>query len=452
MEAVDTLVKYGQSYQSKVVASLITDVKFLEQVNEITKPTFFESQANQWIINSLLDYFNEYRAVPTMEVFKIKVGTIDDKGLKQTVVDQLKNVYLQVGSEDLPYVKKEYLTFAKNQKVKDALLKSVDLLKAGNYDKIIDTMMAASKVGVESDLGLDYIENFESIMEDVKRDSSPTGWDVIDELMDGGLGPGELGVVMAPSGIGKSWFLSKIACSALERGIDVLHYTLELSESYVGQRYTTILTGIQTSEHKERKNEIIRKIKQIPGRVRIKYYPPQFASAKTIAAHIEKVRQVGFNPKLIIIDYADLLKSGNGTRDGLYAELGGIYEELRGLSGEAQIPVWTATQTNRAAIEHEVIQADSVGDSYKKVQTADFIMSVSRKTKDKLSNTGRIHIVKNRFGPDGMTFPAKIDTFHGVMDVFAATSADGIIASKESKNGEGLEKKLLHKKYVDNMG
>jgi hypothetical protein len=452
MEVVDTLVKYGQSYQSKVVASLITDVKFLEQVTEITKPAFFESQANQWIVGEVQHYFDEYRSTPTMEVFKIKVGDVDDKGLKQTIVEQLKSVYLQMESGDLPYVKKEYLTFAKNQKVKDALFKSVELLKAGQYDKIIDTMTAASKVGVESDLGLDYIENFESILDDVKRDSTPTGWEVIDELMDGGLGPGELGVVMAPSGIGKSWFLAKIACSALQRGIDVLHYTLELSESYVGQRYTTILTGIQSSEHKDRKDEVIRKIKSVPGRVRIKYYPPQFASSKTIAAHVEKMRQVGFNPKLIVIDYADLLKSGNGNRDGLYAELGGIYEELRGLSGEAQIPIWTATQTNRAAIDHEVIQADSVGDSYKKVQTADFIMSVSRKTKDKLSNTGRIHIVKNRFGPDGMTFPAKIDTFHGVMDVFAATSQDGMNATKDSKNGENLEKKLLHKKYVENMG
>jgi hypothetical protein len=452
MEVVDTLVKYGQSYQSKVVASLISDVKFLEQVTEITKPAFFESQANQWIIGEVQNYFNEFRAVPTMEVFKIKVSDIEDKVLKQTVVEQLKSVYLQVGSEDLPYVKKEYLTFAKNQKVKDALLKSVDLLKAGNYDKIIDTMMAASKVGVENDLGMDYIDNFESIMEDVKRNSVSTGWDVIDELMDGGLGPGELGVVMAPSGIGKSWFLSKIACSAVQRGMNVLHYTLELSESYVGQRYTTILTGIQTSEHKERKDEIIRKIKNTPGRVRIKYYPPQFASAKTLSAHIEKLRASGFNPNLIIIDYADLLKSGNRGSDGLYAELGGIYEELRGLSGEQQIPIWTATQTNRAAIDHEVIQADSVGDSYKKVQTADFIMSVSRKTKDKLSNTGRIHIVKNRFGPDGMTFPAKIDTFHGVMDVFAATSVDGMASTRDSKNGENLEKKLLHKKYVENMG
>ena len=451
MEAVDTLTKYGQSYQSKVVASLISDVKFLEQVTEITKPAFFESQANQWIIGEVQNYFNEFRTSPTMEVFKIKVGEVEDKVLKQTVVEQLKSVYLQFGSEDLPYVKKEYLTFAKNQKVKDALLKSVDLHKAGNYDKIIDTMMAASKVGVENDLGLDYIDNFELIMEDVKRNSVSTGWEVVDELMDGGLGPGELGVVMAPSGIGKSWFLSKIACSAVQKGLNVLHYTLELSESYVGQRYTTILTGIQTSEHKERKDEIVRKIKNTPGRVRIKYYPPQFASSKTLSAHIEKLKASGFNPNLIIIDYADLLKSGS-NRDGLYAELGGIYEELRGLSGETAIPIWTATQTNRAAIDHEVIQADSVGDSYKKVQTADFIMSVSRKTKDKLSNTGRIHIVKNRFGPDGMTFPAKIDTFHGIMDVFAANSADGVIATKDSKNGENLEKKLLHKKYVENMG
>ena len=451
MEAVDTLTKYGSSYQSKVVASLISDTKFLEQVTEITKPAFFESQANQWIIGQLQSYFSEYHTSPTMEVFKIKVGDIDDKILKQMVVEQLKIVYLQIGADDLPYVKNEYLTFSKNQRVKDALLKSVDLLKAGNYDKIIDTMMAASKVGLENDLGLDYVDNFESIIEDVKRNSISTGWDVVDELMDGGLGPGELGVVMAPSGIGKSWFLSKIACSAIQMGMNVLHYTLELSENYVGQRYTTILTGIQTTEHKERKDEIIRKIKQTSGRVRIKYYPPQFATSKTLSAHIEKLRASGFNPNLIIIDYADLLKSSN-SRDGLYAELGGIYEELRGLSGEAGIPIWTATQTNRAAIDHEVIQADSVGDSYKKVQTADFIMSVSRKTKDKLSNTGRIHIVKNRFGPDGMTFPAKIDTFHGIMDVFAAASADGIIAQKESKNGENLEKKLLHKKYVENMG
>lgn len=453
MEVKDTLVEYGQTYQSKVVASLISDVKFLKKVSDITKPAFFESEANKWIVGETLSYFSDFKAVPTLEVFKIKVGQIEDKVLKQTTVDQLRNIYLQLGAEDLPYVKKEYHSFAKNQRVKEALLKSVDLLKIGQYDKIIDTMNAASKAGEEdTHIGMNYIEEFENIMDEVKRNSVATGWEVVDELMDGGLGPGELGVIMAPSGIGKTWFLCKLVCSAMLKGLNVLHYTLELSEGYVGQRYTTILSGIQTTEHKERRSEIVHKIKGVTGGVRIMYYPPQFATSKTLAAHIDQVKATGFNPNLIIIDYADLLKSSDRGRDGLYAELGGIYEELRGLSGLTGIPVWTATQTNRAAIEHEVIGADSVGDSYKKVQTADFIMSVSRKTKDKLSNTGRIHIVKNRFGPDGMTFPAKIDTFHGIMDIYAANSADGIISTKESKSGENLEKKLLHKKYVENMG
>jgi hypothetical protein len=78
-------------------------------------------------------------------------------------------------------------------------------------------------------------------------------------------------------------------------------------------------------------------------------------------------------------------------------------------------------------------------------------MSLSRKAKDKLNNTARVHIMKNRFGQDGITFPAKMDTTHGTLEVYTATSSDGIIASKESSNGAELEKQMLHKKYMDTM-
>jgi hypothetical protein len=453
MEAVDTLVKYGTSYQSKVVASLLSDSKFLEQVCDITKVDFFESDSNKWIIKETLEYFDEYRTSPTLSVFKVKVGEIEDKILKQAVVEQLRSIFQQVTSEDLPFIKDEYLVFCKNQKIKEALYQSVELLKAGQYEKIVDTMSEASKVGSETNLGLDFMADFDKILENVKRNAVPTGWDVIDELMDGGLGPGELGVIMAPTGIGKTWFLSKIVCNAIKKNLKVLHYSLELSENYVGQRYITVLTGVPTANHKEQEEEIKHKISLISGKPYIKYYPPQFASSKTISAHVQKMRLIGFNADLIIIDYADLLKVANTNRgrEGSYEELGGIYEELRGISGELGIPIWTASQTNRDSVEHEIIQGNSIGDSFKKAQTADFIFSVSRKTKDKLSNTGRVHIVKNRFGPDGMTFPAKIDTFHGIMDIYSANSANGIITQKESKNGEGLEKKLLHKKYIENM-
>jgi hypothetical protein len=128
-----------------------------------------------------------------------------------------------------------------------------------------------------------------------------------------------------------------------------------------------------------------------------------------------------------------------------------VYIDLRGMSGELGIPIWTASQTNRSAIDSEVIEADKIADSYAKVMNADFIMSLSRKAKDKLNNTARVHIMKNRFGQDGITFPAKMDTTHGTMEVYPASSADGILASKESANGAEMEKQMLHKKYLDTM-
>jgi len=155
---------------------------------------------------------------------------------------------------------------------------------------------------------------------------------------------------------------------------------------------------------------------------------------------------------LIIIDYADLLLSHTNKSDSTYGEQGGVYIELRGISGELGIPIWTASQTNRSAIDSEVIEADKVADSYAKVMNADFIMSISRKAKDKLNNTARFHIMKNRFGPDGITFPSKMDTNTGFIEVYDGNSSDGIITQKESANGEQMEKKLLHKKYVENFG
>jgi hypothetical protein len=83
---------------------------------------------------------------------------------------------------------------------------------------------------------------------------------------------------------------------------------------------------------------------------------------------------------------------------------------------------------------------------------ADFIMSWSRKSKDKLNNTARVHVMKNRFGMDGITFPCKMDTNQGIIQVYESGSPDGIIATKESANGSLVEKQLLHKKYVENMG
>lgn len=452
MQAVDTLEKFGLSYQSKVIAALLSDLPFLNQVSEITNKDYFETEQDKWIVEQILSYQNKEFRAPSLDVFKVRLTGVPSDSQKKQIVERLKQVYDVFGADDMDFVKKEYIKFSKFQKLKSAIFQSVELIKSEkSWDEIGVVVQNALKAGLENNLGHDYFKDIAARMEVTKRNCVPTGWKVINELMDGGLGPGELGVVVAPSGVGKTWVLCKLAADAVKLGFNVMHYTLELSEIYAGTRYDTILTGIPSNELKERKEEVVRKLEGHKAELMVKYYPPRGASVKTLKAHIDKCKGFGFKPDLIIIDYADLLKPVS-KRDGLYAELGGVYEEIRGLSGEMGIPIWTASQTNRGAIDNEVIQADSIADSYAKVMTSDFIMSVSRKAKDKLSNTARFHIMKNRFGADGLTFPAKMDTMVGQIDVYEAQSADGIIAQKEANNGNALEKKLLHKKYIENMG
>ena len=452
MTEQDNLAKFGQSFQSKVVSALLTDEKFLDTLSEILNPRFFESEANKWIVGEIADYHEEFRKPPTLDVFKAQVSKLDNDVLKTTIVEQLRHIFTQVGNVDLDYIKKEFTSFCRNQNLKNVILQSVDLLKAGNFDRIKDLVDKAMKVGTETDLGHDYIEDYDIRAEDVKRDTVPTDWSPINDLMDGGLGPGELGVVVAPSGVGKTWILTALGASAVRQGLSVVHYTMELSENYVGQRYDTVFTKIPSAELKGKKDEVKGKIKNLKGKHLIKYFPPKGVSVKKLQQHIDKMIATDNKPDVIIVDYADLLLSYSNKSDSTYAEQGGVYIDLRGMSGELGIPIWTASQTNRSAIDSEVIEADKIADSYAKVMNADFIMSWSRKSKDKLNNTARAHIMKNRFGPDGITFPCKMDTNTGFIEVYEGTSAEGILSTKEAASGQLERKQLLHKKYVENMG
>jgi len=451
MQSEDTLSKYGQSFQTKVVAAILSDDRMLDTLGDVIHKKFFESEANKWIVEEVVAYYGEYHRLPSLDVFKVQVSKVDNPALQKTIVAQLKEVYQSIGGLDLQYIKDEFTAFCINQNLKNVIVQSIDLLKSGNYDKIKELVDKAMKVGVDADLGMDYLTDFEERYDETARDTVSTDWDCINELMNGGLGPGELGVVVAPSGVGKTWVLAALGAAAVKAGKIVAHYTLELSQGYVGLRYDTVFTHIASSELSERREEVLDKVKRLKGKLKIKYYPPKGASSKTIQAHLEKMIAAGNKPDLVIVDYADLLLSHSNKSDSTYAEQGGVYIDLRGMSGELGIPVWTASQTNRSAIDSEVIEADKIADSYAKVMNADFIMSLSRKAKDKLNNTARVHIMKNRFGQDGITFPAKMDTTHGTLEVYTATSADGVIATKESANGAEVERQLLHKKYMEAM-
>ena len=129
-----------------------------------------------------------------------------------------------------------------------------------------------------------------------------------------------------------------------------------------------------------------------------------------------------------------------------------VYMKYARYLPEFQIPVWTASQANRSALDEDVIEATKVSESYQKIMTADFVMSLSRKVEDKIGNTGRFHVMKNRFGPDGITYPAMVNTNNGKIDIYESTTVDGKQQQKKIDNRDNIQKKILSTKFKDLMG
>jgi len=400
-------------------------------------------------VETTLEYFDDYKVLPTLEVFKVEMNkAVKDDTLRTSIVESLRGIFQKMKDNDLDYIKDSFVDFAKNQTLKSAIIKSVDLLQMGQYGEIKTIIDGAMRSGQPKTVGHDWKKDVEKRLAKDARDTVPTGWDALDSLIGGGLAGGELGVVIAPSGVGKSWALATIGANAIQKGKKVVHYTLELNENYVGLRYDTIYTGIEPGKIPEHPDMIKELVENIKGEIIIKYYPARTITSHTIQAHIQQMASLGFKPDLIIVDYADLM-SANAKTDARYQELGAVYEELRGLAGELQIPIWTASQTQRSALQDEVIQADKIAESYSKIMTADLVLSISRKLEDKVHKTGRAHIIKNRFGADGQTFPMIIDASVGKIEIYDESSAKGIMLKKQMENGETVTKQNLAKKLLE---
>jgi len=445
---IDNLKKFGFEFQIKCISGILSDKSFMERLSDIIDPTSFESDAHQWIVKQTVAYFMQYKDLPTLNVFKVKVDSIENAILKDAIVSQLRNVYQKITDSDLKFVKEQYLEFCKSQKLKNAIIDSVEHLKTGNYEQVKALVDSAMKAGMERNIGHDYMTEIDKRMSVMARNTVKTNWSEIDTIMDGGLASGELGIITACAGSGKSWVLAKLGAEAMKQGKNVVHFTLELNENYVGLRYDSCFTGIDFQNIRNNVDIVRKKIEQVPGKLFIKYFPIKTVSALHLKMHVERIVMLGNKIDMIVVDYADILRPYQSERNSnSYSEAGGIYEELRSIAGELQVPIWSASQSNRAAMDEDIIQANNISDSYRKIMTADFVMSLSRKVTDKVANTARFHIIKNRFGPDGLTFPSRMNAGCGDIQIYAENSKDGVAILNEMGDSENLVKKALSNKW-----
>ena len=452
---LNSINQYGHEYQIKVLSSLLTHKEFLTNIHDIISDEYFENPAQKWAIKEILKYYDKYHTTPSLDILKVELLKVDNEVLQLSIKEQLKLAFVS-SDEDLKYVQEEFTNFCKNQQLKKALMSSVDLLKAGDFDGIRFLVDNALKAGQDKNLGHEYVKDIEERYRENSRETIPTPWPKIDQLLQGGLGNGDFGLIFGNPGGGKSWSLVAIGGHAVKLGYNVLHYTLELGEEYVGKRYDAFFTKIPVNKVDSHRDKIEDILTQLPGQLIIKEYPTGRASVSTIESHIAKSTSMGIKPDLVLIDYVDLLSSRKTNRERK-DEIDDIYTSTKGLARQLNIPIWSVSQVNRAGAQDKVIQGDKAAGSYDKIMITDFCMSLSRKKEDKVNNTGRFHLMKNRYGMDGITFGIQADTSTGhfvVKDEYVeGEESDNLAPSSKSNkfdtDVDTFDKQLLRKKFFE---
>jgi replicative DNA helicase len=416
MTTLQKLSTYGPVFQIKVLGALLTQRQFLINVIDSVDSEYFESSAHKWVVEYIQKYFGEYHTTPTIETLSIEVKKLENEVLRISIAEALREAYKMSDQSDLEWVEAEFSTFCRNQQVKKAILNSVSLLEMNDFESILQLISKAVNAGEDKTVGLDYNLDIEARYREDDRNCIPFPWPTFNEITQGGYGKGDLVLVFGNPGGGKSWAITAMGAYAAALGYSVVHYSLELGEGYVGKRYDAIFSGIDVDKlhlHRKEVDEVVGKVK---GKVIIKEYPPKRASFDTIEAHLQQLEhQNEFKPDLIIIDYLDYMRTKG--RKERKEEIDDVYVAAKAFAKEKGIPIVSPSQANRGAAKSDIIEGDNAAGSYEKIMIGDIILSLARKRKDKIEGTGNWHIMKNRYGADGMTFRSRINTSNGYIDI-----------------------------------
>lgn len=401
------------NFQKKLIKVIIEDKQgeFSTQIIDILTPDYFDGIHIKTLIRHILEYVTKYNIIPEYQTLKDIINEKEAEGpLKDNLIDLITLIEEQRITDKLN-VKDIALNFCRKQSLKKGLIEAVDNWEKGDYENIAQIISEALKVGEPKSSGHNYMKDIEKRL--IKKHRVPVpALKGIDSKIGGGLAGGELGIILSTTGGGKSMMLVKFACTALEAGKNVLYYTFELQESVIGNRIDSCLTGFPLKDILEYPDKIKEKVSELTAlgsNLIIKEFPTGSASINTIKAHLKVMEREGIIPDVIIIDYADIMKPISVFSEKRFA-LTSIYEGLRGMAMEMNIPIWTASQAGRAAIDKDRFSLDVISESLGKAQTADIILGIARPDEKKINKKATMMVLKNRNGEDGYTINLHFDT------------------------------------------
>jgi replicative DNA helicase len=419
--------KRDKNFEEKVVQAIITDHTFAEQIMDTISTEYFNLDHLREITEIIFKYHEKYEAFPSLKLIgSIAKDTIESDSLMGKVKEFLVMVKTDPLNGDMAYVQEEALDFCKKRALAKALESSLGLIAEKKYEAVVDEIQNAIFAGSAKEIGHILPTGLSKRLVEIENEPIPTGWDYVDEITRGGPGRGKLCSILGASGAGKSHLLVNLGANMAKVGLNVAHYTMELSEEETGLRYDSNLSGIDIDNIRDNKEEVEAILAEVKGMILIKSFPMYGASSLTIKNHIKQLASRGMMPDVILIDYADIMHSRRKF-DQLRLEHQHIYGELKALAKEMNVAIWTVCQANREGADSEILKEKHIGESYGKYQICDVFLTFSRKKENKKITDGCLYVCKNRLGPDGILYPIKANTAQSKITVLDPNAESDVI-------------------------
>jgi replicative DNA helicase len=442
----------GNTFQLQLINQIITDKEFAQSIIDVLEASYFDNKYFKLIVQMVREYHGKYQSSPNFETLEqIAKTEISQELALKIVIDTIKQVQ-EAPFEGVPFVQEKALKFCKQQELQKAMNKAQKIIDQGDfesYDAVEGMVREALQVG-ERDTGTtDIFSGLDDVLNDDFRHPIPIGIDGIDRLLKGGLAKGEIGVILAPTGVGKTTLMTKIANTAFNMGYNVLQIFFEDNPKIIQRKHFTIWTGIEPDNLATRKEEVIDKVEEIkntmPNKLILKKLPSDTMTMNQIKNQVRKMIADGTKVDMITLDYIDCVVPDNLKTDEWKAE-GSVMRHFEAMCHELGLAGWTATQGNRSSISSEVVTTDQMGGSIKKAQVGHVIISVAKTLQQKEMKLATIAITKSRLGQDGVVFEnCKFDNELLVIDTDSSVTFLGFEEQQEQKKGDRV-RELLEKR------
>ena len=442
----------GNTFQIQLINQLILNKDFARSIIDVLDSKYFDNQYFKIIVQMIKEYYTKYESVPSFDTLdQLTRSEISSEAARRIVHDTL----IQIKDSSLEghqFVIEKALKFCKQQELQKVMSKAQKIIDKGDfesYDQLEDMVNKALQVGEIDEGEQDVFTNLDEVLDDDYRHPIPIGIPGIDNLLKGGLAKGELGVILAPTGVGKTTVLSKIANHAFNLGYNVLQIFFEDNPKIIQRKHFTMWTGIAPDELSFYKEEVIEKVREIrentKNRLILKKYPSDTLTMSQIKNQVRKMIAEGNKIDLIVLDYIDCIVPDKNLGDEWKSE-GSVMRAYEALCHELDVAGWTATQGNRSSISSDVVTTDQMGGSIKKAQVGHVIISVAKSLQQKEMKLATIAITKSRIGQDGIVFEnCKFDNELMQIDTESSVTFLGLEEQKEERNRNRV-KELLEKR------